>query len=86
MPLSTIEGRQSRESPLPLQPFSVNLISSRATTTASGTMHIKVGFVHPLNSTTFPDFGETYNALIKHSRPSLVSAPPVCIPDPPNVM
>lgn len=59
------------------QPFSVNLISSRATTQATGTMHIKVGFVHLPNSTTQPDFEETYNALIKRSRRSLVSAPPV---------
>ncbi|KAI9454377.1 phosphatidylserine decarboxylase-domain-containing protein [Lactarius psammicola] len=58
------------------QPFSVSLISSRATITASGTMHIKVGFVRPLNSTGLPDFVDTYNALIKRSRPSLVSAPP----------
>ncbi|KAH9031591.1 phosphatidylserine decarboxylase-domain-containing protein [Lactarius deliciosus] len=58
------------------QSFSVSLISSRATITVSGTMHIKVGFVRPLNSTTLPDFVETYNALIKRSRPSLVSAPP----------
>lgn len=61
------------------QPFSVNLISSRATTNATGTMHIKVGFVHPPNLTNRPDFEETYNALIKRSRPSLVSAPPVRI-------
>lgn len=79
MSLSTIEGHQSKKQAMPLQSFSVNLISSRATTTASGTMHIKVGFVHPLNSTSLPDFGEIYNALIKHSRPSLVSAPPVRI-------
>jgi phosphatidylserine decarboxylase len=61
------------------QPFSVNLISSRATTNATGTMHIKVGFVHPPNLTIQPDFAETYNALIKRSRPSLVSAVPVRI-------
>jgi phosphatidylserine decarboxylase len=42
-------------------------------------MHIKVGFVSPLNSTSQPDFGEIYNSLVKRSRPSLVSAPPVCI-------
>ncbi|KAH9986068.1 phosphatidylserine decarboxylase-domain-containing protein [Russula vinacea] len=57
------------------RPFSVNLISSRATTNATGTMHIKVGFVHIPSSTIRPDFAETYNALIKRSRPSLVSAP-----------
>jgi hypothetical protein len=59
------------------QPFSVNLISSHATTTAGGTMHIKLGFVHPPNLTSPPSFEETYKALIKRSRPSLVSAPPV---------
>lgn len=42
-------------------------------------MHIKLGFVQPPNSTSLPDFGEIYNALIKDSRPSLVSAPPVRI-------
>ena len=61
------------------QPFSVNLISSRLTTNATGTMLIKVGFVHPPNLTIQPDFAETYNTLVKRSRPSLVSAPPVCI-------
>jgi hypothetical protein len=59
------------------QPFSVNLISSHSTTTAGGTMHIKVGFVHPPNSTNPPSFEETYKSLIRRSRPSLVSAPPV---------
>lgn len=86
MSLSLIEGHQSRGSRILPQPFSVGLISSRATATASGTMHIKVGFVRPLNSTTISDFSETYNALIKHSRPSLVSAPPVRICDFPNVI
>ncbi len=71
--------RNTNRSFFPTQPFSVNLISSRATTNATGTMHIKVGFVHPPNLTIRPDFVETYNALIKRSRPSLVSAPPVRI-------
>jgi len=58
------------------QPFSLNLISSRATTNASGTMHIKLGFVHPPDATVEPDFEETYRAMVKLSRPSLVSATP----------
>jgi phosphatidylserine decarboxylase len=58
------------------QPFSVNLISSRVTTHATGTMHIKVGFTRPPNSTTQPNFEDIYNSLVKRSRPSLVSAPP----------
>ncbi|KAI0245970.1 phosphatidylserine decarboxylase-domain-containing protein [Lactifluus subvellereus] len=58
------------------QPFSLNLMSSRATTNASGTIHIKLGFVHPPNSTSPPEFEQTYKSLIKRSRPSLVSAPP----------
>jgi len=78
MSLSPIEGLQSSELAI-LQSFSVNLISSRATATATGTMHIKLGFVQPPNSTSLPDFGDIYNALIKQSRPSLVSAPPVRI-------
>ncbi|KAI9511934.1 phosphatidylserine decarboxylase-domain-containing protein [Russula earlei] len=58
------------------QPFSVNLVSSRATTNATGTMHIKIGLVNPPNSSTQPDFEEIYKAFVKRSRPSLVSAPP----------
>jgi phosphatidylserine decarboxylase len=42
-------------------------------------MHIKLGFVHPPDATAQPDFGETYRAMVKLSRPSLVSATPVCI-------
>ncbi|KAI9442027.1 C2 domain-containing protein [Lactarius psammicola] len=46
------------------QPFSVGLISPRPATTVRGTMLIKVGFVHSPNSTSPPDFGKTYNALM----------------------
>ena len=42
-------------------------------------MHIKLGFVHPPDATVEPDFEETYRAMVKLSRPSLVSATPVCI-------
>ncbi|KAI9441111.1 C2 domain-containing protein, partial [Lactarius psammicola] len=54
------------------EPLSAGLISSRPTTTARGTMRIKVGFVHPPNSKGPPDFGKTYNILMNP-----VSAPPV---------
>ncbi|KAH9007461.1 C2 domain-containing protein [Lactarius deliciosus] len=43
------------------QDFSVDLDSS-----SHGTMRIKVGLVHPPNSTSLPDLGKTYNALISH--------------------
>ncbi|KAI9457312.1 C2 domain-containing protein [Lactarius psammicola] len=46
------------------KPFFVGLISSRPAATVRGTMQIKVGFVHPPNSTGLPDFGKTYNALM----------------------
>ncbi|KAI9435651.1 hypothetical protein BJY52DRAFT_1100307, partial [Lactarius psammicola] len=45
------------------QPFPFNLDSSIQATTARGTVHIKVGFVHPPNSTCLPDFGKIYNTL-----------------------
>ncbi|KAH9992210.1 phosphatidylserine decarboxylase-domain-containing protein [Russula compacta] len=70
-----IDNQARRIMPLS-RPFSVNLISSRATTSASGTMHIKLGFAHPPNATIPANFEETYNTLVKRSRPSLVSAPP----------
>jgi len=44
-------------------------------------MDIKIGFVHPPNATTEPNFEETYKSMVKLSRPSLVSAPPVRILD-----
>ncbi|KAH9173704.1 C2 domain-containing protein [Lactarius sanguifluus] len=43
------------------QDFSVDLDSS-----PHGTMRIKVGLVHPPNSTSLPDLGKTYNTLISH--------------------
>jgi phosphatidylserine decarboxylase len=44
-------------------------------------MHIKIGFVNPPNATIKPDFEQTYKSIVKRSRPSLVSAPPVRISD-----
>ncbi|KAI0067215.1 hypothetical protein BV25DRAFT_1819523 [Artomyces pyxidatus] len=58
------------------EPFSIPLVSTRATTQASGTMRIKLGFVTPPDVDNLAEFGETYNELVKRSRPSLVSAPP----------
>ncbi|KAH9173706.1 C2 domain-containing protein [Lactarius sanguifluus] len=48
------------------QPLSVNLASSHSAMPVWGTMRIKVGFVHPHDSTSVPDFGKTYNTLISH--------------------
>ncbi|KAH9054981.1 C2 domain-containing protein [Lactarius vividus] len=48
------------------QPLSVNLASSHSATSACGTMRIKVGFVHPHDSTSVPDFEKAYNTLINH--------------------
>ncbi|KAH9007468.1 C2 domain-containing protein [Lactarius deliciosus] len=45
------------------QDFSVDLDSS-----PRGTLRIKVGFVHPPNSTSAPDFVKTYNALINPDK------------------
>ncbi|KAH8977818.1 C2 domain-containing protein [Lactarius hatsudake] len=47
-------------------PLSVDLASSHSATPVCGTMRIKVGFVHPHDSTSVPDFGKTYNTLISH--------------------
>jgi hypothetical protein len=52
-------------------------MSSRLTTNATSTLHIKVGFVHLANSTTQSNIVETYNALIKRFCLRLVSASPV---------
>ncbi|KAH9059649.1 hypothetical protein EDB87DRAFT_1562923, partial [Lactarius vividus] len=46
------------------EPFSVNLISSRSTTTVRGTIRLKLGIVHPPDSTGLPDFEKTYDALM----------------------
>ncbi|KAH9015672.1 C2 domain-containing protein [Lactarius pseudohatsudake] len=48
------------------QPFSVRLASSHPAKPVCGTICFKVGLVHPPNSTSLPDFGKTYNALISH--------------------
>ncbi|KIJ60324.1 hypothetical protein HYDPIDRAFT_177428 [Hydnomerulius pinastri MD-312] len=55
---------------------SLNLVSTRATTHASGSVQIKLGFVSPPNTQSLMGFEEVFAELIKRSRPSLVSAPP----------
>ncbi|KAI9449829.1 C2 domain-containing protein [Lactarius psammicola] len=61
-PDNQVRGDQSRE--FAPQPLSVDLVSSRPTTTVRGTMTIKVGIVHPLNSTGLPNSERTYKPLI----------------------
>ncbi|KAL0953106.1 hypothetical protein HGRIS_004377 [Hohenbuehelia grisea] len=57
------------------QPFSLNLVSTRANTNATGSVQIKLGFVAPPN-TQDVDFDEVFSEFVKRTRPSLVSAPP----------
>ncbi|KDQ25151.1 hypothetical protein PLEOSDRAFT_1024674, partial [Pleurotus ostreatus PC15] len=58
------------------QPFSINLDSTRANTHATGSVKVKLGFVSP-NPAIPVDFHDVFSELVKRSRPSLVSAPPV---------
>lgn len=58
------------------QPIMVPLISTRNNTAAVGALEVKVGFVQVPDMTPV-DFAEVYDDLVKRSRPSLVSAPPV---------
>ena len=46
-------------------------------TPATGDVQVKLGFVQPPNTTTLMEFEEIYSELVKRTRPSLVSAPPV---------
>ncbi|KAF9534069.1 phosphatidylserine decarboxylase-domain-containing protein [Crepidotus variabilis] len=56
--------------------ISLNLSSTRANTTSTGSIQIKIGFAPTPNSNNLMDFDEIYSELVKRSRPSLVSAPP----------
>jgi phosphatidylserine decarboxylase len=62
-----------------LQPFSTNLVSARVSTQATGSVQVKLGFVSTANTRSLMDFDEVFTELVKRSRPSLVSAPPVRI-------
>lgn len=54
----------------------VPLISTRNNTAAVGALEVKIGFVQVFDMTPV-DFREVYHVLVKRSRRSLVSAPPV---------
>ncbi|KAF8881364.1 phosphatidylserine decarboxylase-domain-containing protein [Infundibulicybe gibba] len=58
------------------KPLTINLLSTRANTPATGTVEIKFGFVTPPNTQNLLEYGEIFSELVKRSRPSLVSAPP----------
>lgn len=58
------------------QPRSVNLVSTRANTHASGMAVVKLGFVTPPGAQSPMAFERVFAELVKRSRPSLVSAPP----------
>lgn len=57
--------------------FSLNVVSTRTSTQATGTIQVKLGFVQPPNAPTSRSFSDIYADFLKLSRPSLVSAPPV---------
>ncbi|KAJ8582045.1 hypothetical protein M405DRAFT_750798, partial [Rhizopogon salebrosus TDB-379] len=59
------------------KPRSVNLVSTRAHTHASGVAIVKLGFIAPSHARATADFERVFEELVKRSRPSLVSAPPV---------
>lgn len=58
------------------RPHSVNLVSTRANTHASGMAVVKLGFVAPPGVQSPMAFERVFAELVKRSRPSLVSAPP----------
>lgn len=62
------------------QPFTLNVVSTRTSTNARGTIQIKLGFVTAADAVAPRDFRDIYSDLVKLSRPSLVSAPPVSHP------
>ena len=61
------------------QLISTNLVSTRNPTQARGNIQVKLGFVAPSNAFSLVDYGDIFAELVKRSRPSLVSAPPVSI-------
>ncbi|TFK17463.1 hypothetical protein FA15DRAFT_676048 [Coprinopsis marcescibilis] len=57
--------------------FSLDLLSTRANTAATGSVQIRLGFVSPPGAQhTQESFGAIFNTLVKSTRPSLVSVPP----------
>ena len=60
-----------------LQSFTLPLVSARVGTPSTGSVQIKLGFVPTSDSQNLLEFDEIFTELVKCSRPSLVSAPPV---------
>lgn len=54
-------------------------MSTRANTPGTGSIQLKLGFVPTPNSQNLMEFDEIFSELVKRSRPSLVSAPPVSL-------
>ena len=55
------------------------MVPTRTNTPSSGTIQVKLGFAPTPNSHNLMEYDEIYGELVKRSRPSLVSAPPVSI-------
>lgn len=60
-----------------LQSITLSLVSARVGTPSTGSVQIKLGFVPTSDTQNLLEFDEIFTELIKCSRPSLVSAPPV---------
>ena len=75
---SIFERVHVRSFNLAWQPFTFNVVSTRTSTHAKGTIQVKLGFIQPPDVAAPRDFRDIYADLVKMSRPSLVSAPPVC--------
>ncbi|EJD07089.1 uncharacterized protein FOMMEDRAFT_103160 [Fomitiporia mediterranea MF3/22] len=61
------------------EPITVNITSTRARTSASGSIQVKLGFARPENVNHTLSFDEVYEELLRrtrNARMSLVSAPP----------
>ena len=62
------------------QPFSVSLVSTRASASVSGSIKLKIGFIMPPNINHEMSFDELYQELTRRSKlagVTLTSAPPV---------
>lgn len=62
------------------QPRIVNIMSTRARTSASGSIQVKVGFVRPDNVNHALSLDEIYEEIVRRARSAhmtLMSAPPV---------
>ena len=60
-----------------LQSITLSLVSARVGTPSTGSVQIKLGFVPTSDTHNLLEFDEIFTEIIKCSRPSLVSAPPV---------